>query len=97
MAGGSNPSRPARKRQNAGEKMVEIRKHIMVPPHEIMSGDEVKKLLERYRITKKELPKILMSDPVIKEMNAKIGDVLKITRKSAIAGVSYYYRVVVEE
>jgi DNA-directed RNA polymerase, subunit H (EC 2.7.7.6) len=77
--------------------MVEIRKHIMVPPHEIMSGDEVKKLLERYRITKKELPKILMSDPVIKEMNAKIGDVLKITRKSAIAGVSYYYRVVVEE
>jgi DNA-directed RNA polymerase, subunit H, RpoH/RPB5 len=38
-----------------------------------------------------------MSDPVIKEMNAKIGDVLKITRKSAIAGVSYYYRVVVEE
>jgi DNA-directed RNA polymerase subunit H len=77
--------------------MVEIRKHIMVPPHEIMSEDEVKKLLEIYRITKKELPKILMSDPVIREMNAKVGDVLKITRKSAIAGVSYYYRVVVEE
>ena len=76
---------------------MEIRKHIMVPPHETMSGNEVKKLLEKYGITKKELPKISLDDPVTKEMKSKVGDVLKITRKSAIAGISYYYRIVVEE
>ena len=59
--------------------------------------EEVKKLLERYGITKKQLPKILTTDPVVKALGAKVGDVIEIERKSPVAGVTKYYRVVVKK
>ncbi len=74
---------------------VDISKHILVPKHEILSEEEVKKLLEKYNITKSQLPKILASDPMVKKIGAKVGDVIKITRKSPTAGESIFYRVVV--
>jgi len=62
-----------------------------------MKEEEVKKLLERYGITKKQLPKILTTDPVVKALGAKVGDVIEIERKSPVAGVTKYYRVVVKK
>ncbi len=78
----------------AGKK-IEIFDHELVPKHEILSEEEVKDLLSRYNVTKNQLPKILDTDPAVKELNAKIGDVIRITRKSFTAGESVYYRVVV--
>ena len=40
---------------------------------------------------------ILGSDPVIKKIEAKPGDVLRITRKSQTAGETVYYRLVTEK
>ncbi len=37
------------------------------------------------------------SDPVVKIIKAKPGQVLRITRKSPTAGESVYYRIVAED
>ena len=68
--------------------------HELVPKHEILTKLEKKELLERLGVTEKELPKILIMDPAIRAMEAKKGDVVKITRKSQTAGFSTYYRAV---
>lgn len=69
--------------------------HELVPKHEVMSPEEVKALLKRYHVRLEQLPQILTSDPLVRILGAKPGDVIKITRKSPISGISYYYRCVV--
>lgn len=69
----------------------------MVPRHEILNEKEKKELLEQLGIQEKNLPRILDSDPVVKIMKARPGQVLRITRKSPTAGESIYYRFVAEE
>lgn len=72
--------------------------HILVPKHEVLKEKEVKELLSKYGITKNELPKILKDDAALNDLNPtpKVGDVIKITRKSPTAGESLYYREVIE-
>ncbi len=69
--------------------------HTLVPKEEVLPADEVNKVLEKYHCTKDNLPKILFSDPTIKLLGARPGDVVKITRNSQTAGRSIYYRIVV--
>jgi len=73
---------------------VDILKHEFVPLHEILPKKEAKDLLESLGVTREQLPKIYVSDPVIKRMEAKEGDIIKITRKSRTAGEAVYYRAV---
>lgn len=77
-------------------KEVDITKHTLVPKHIILNEKGKEELLNSYGITTKQLPRILESDPAVKAIGAKIGDVLKITRKSTTAGVADYYRIVVK-
>ncbi len=70
-------------------------KHELVPKHEVMSKKEVKAVLEKYNVTKGQLPKIMSNDPVVKRIEAEPGDVIRITRASQTAGKSIFYRVVV--
>jgi DNA-directed RNA polymerase subunit H (RpoH/RPB5) len=72
-------------------------KHVLVPEHIKLSESEKKELLDRYKISLNELPRILKNDPAIAHLNVKEGDVIKIIRKSDSAGKSIYYRVVVYE
>tara|TARA_Y100000310_G_C20606208_1_gene775615 strand:- start:783 stop:1019 length:237 start_codon:yes stop_codon:yes gene_type:complete len=74
---------------------IDITKHRLVPKQKIVSESEKKKILEDYRITLKELPKILATDAMCEQLQAKAGDVIKITRVSRTAGESTYYRVVI--
>lgn len=76
---------------------VNILKHELVPEHVILSEEEKRELLEKYNISEKQLPKILAKDPAVKAIGAKPGDVIKIIRKSPVAGKSVYYRIVVKE
>ncbi len=75
---------------------VSLQDHVLVPKHEILKEEEVEELLKLLRVSKEQLPKIKASDPIVKEIGAKPGDVVKITRKSLTAGVSIFYRLVVE-
>ena len=69
--------------------------HIYVPKHEIMAEEEKVELVKRYNSSHDLFPQILFSDPVVRQIGAKPGDMVKITRESPTAGVSEYYRYVV--
>ena len=70
--------------------------HALVPKHEIMQIKEAEQVLEKYHCKATELPLIFFNDPAIVRLGVKPGDMIKITRKSATAGESFYYRYVVE-
>jgi len=70
--------------------------HELVPKHEILSEEEIEKVLDKYGVEKKELPKIKNNDPVVKAIEAEVGDVLEITRENPLAGKTEYYRVVIQ-
>ncbi|MGA1865952.1 MAG: DNA-directed RNA polymerase subunit H [Thermoplasmatota archaeon] len=74
-----------------------VMENYLVPRHSIMGKEEVALLLSRYMVDLSQLPKILMVDPCVKALGAVPGDVIKIERDSPTAGLSYYYRLVVEE
>jgi len=74
-----------------------ILEHELVPKHEVLSKEEVEELLRKYKASLNQFPQILISDPVVRELGAKIGDVIKIMRNSPTAGTTVYYRVVVSE
>jgi len=76
---------------------VDILKNIYVPEHVVLSPDEAKSVLEKYHVKPEQLPKIRATDPVVRMIGAKPGDILKIKRKSETAGYVEYYRLVVEE
>jgi len=80
------------------EKITELRvtEHIYVPKHEIISEEEAQELLKRIHARPEQLPYRRVSDPVVRELGAKPGQILKITRRSETAGESVYYRYVVE-
>ncbi|HJK78462.1 DNA-directed RNA polymerase subunit H [Methanocorpusculum vombati] len=69
--------------------------HEMVPDHQIMTPEEVVKLLADYDITEEHLPKMYHDDPAVKACGAKPGMVIRITRKSQTAGEATSYRLVV--
>ena len=67
-----------------------------MPKFRILSEEEKKTILEKFRTTPQKLPKILEADPVAVKIGAKKGDLLEIKRMSEVAGGEYlYYRVVV--
>lgn len=73
-----------------------ISDHILVPKHEILSAEEAQMVLDTYHVKPHQLPYILSTDPAIRELGAKTGDIMKITRKSDVSGVVNYYRYVIE-
>ncbi|WGI17274.1 DNA-directed RNA polymerase subunit H [Methanonatronarchaeum sp. AMET-Sl] len=78
-------------------KKYNVMDHSLVPKHEIVPEEEAQEILEKHDIEAKNLPKVLKSDPVVKEIGAKSGDILKVTRDSPTAGKSVLYRLVVDE
>jgi len=73
---------------------LKLSEHYLVPKHEIMNEKEGTELLKKFKITKKQLPVITHLDPMVKEIDAKMGDIIKITRNSQVAGKIFYYRIV---
>ncbi len=78
------------------KNQVLVPDHVYVPKHEIMTKKEAEEILKKYNCKPTELPLIFVIDPAIMGLGVKPGDMIKITRKSATAGESFYYRYVVE-
>jgi len=73
---------------------INIQEHMLVPKHEIMSEDEISEEFSDVDYDFKNLPKIRADDPVVVEIGAEPGNVLRITRESQTAGVFVTYRIV---
>jgi DNA-directed RNA polymerase subunit H len=74
----------------------DIFEHKLVPKHEILTEEEKEQLLAQYKVKPYQLPQIKASDPAVKAIGAKPGDILRIIRKSPTAGEHIAYRYVVE-
>lgn len=69
--------------------------HELVPFHEVVDENDVAPLLQQYGIVKEQLPKIRDDDPAARVIEAKPGQVVRITRESPTAGRHTAYRLVV--
>ncbi len=73
----------------------DVTQHFMVPKHLILSDKEAESLLEQFKVTRDELPKIKISDPAIVNLKPKLGDIVRIEKESIFKDPINYYRVVV--
>ena len=76
--------------------VFEIFDHKLVPKHEILSEKEKSQILAQYKIQPYKMPQVKSTDPAVKAIGARPGDILKIIRKSATAGEHIAYRYVVD-
>ena len=70
--------------------------HFLIPKHELLTKEESMQVLARYNSRPSQFPYIQSTDPIAKEIGAKPGDFVRITRRSETAGMTTYYRFVVE-
>lgn len=104
LVGGSRFTPAATKFAKAGRiELVEghyssfdLFEHELVPTHVIAEDAEIQRVLEHYKIKKTQLPRIYSSDPAARVLGARPGQVLRIQRESPTAGLTYYYRFVVD-
>jgi DNA-directed RNA polymerase subunit H len=77
-----------------------VLEHELVPEHHLLPEKEVEKVLKQLDLTKDQLPKMRLSDPCIRALDAICGPVeegmiVKIVRRSDTSGMSVCYRLVV--
>ena len=70
--------------------------HELVPPHVIAEDNEIHLVLDHYGINKTHLPRIQSRDPAARVLGARPGQVIRVERSSPTAGVTYYYRLVID-
>ena len=76
-------------------KKFDVTKHILVPKHSLINEKEKKDLFAKHGFVLENLPCILKSDPAIADLNAKEDDIIKIVRKSPTAGMTVFYRRII--
>lgn len=69
--------------------------HILQPKHSKASQSEAKAMMAKYNISTTQLPRIKFGDKALSS-DIKVGDIVKIERKTATGEKAFYYRVVVD-
>jgi DNA-directed RNA polymerase subunit H len=76
--------------------MVDVSQHELVPDHSVLDEGALEDVLEEYNIDKTDLPKIKRTDPALQDVDAGVGDVIRIERDSRTTDTAVVYRLVVE-
>ena len=82
------------KRIRSMVKKIDITQHNLVPKFSKLSEEEKQKILDFYNISLVQLPAIFSKDPMVKAVEAKQNDIIKIERVSNLGRAPYYRRVV---
>ena len=75
------------------DMLEDIPSKIFIPQHEIISNEEKEELLSKF--SESSLSHILITDMMARYYNAKIGDIIRITRPSITSGKNIFYRKVI--
>ena len=86
-----------KKQDKEKEPSYDVFQHELVPKHILLKPAEAKEVLERYHIKPFQLPYINASDPAVRAVGAKPGDITRVIRRSPTAGESDFFRYVVDE
>lgn len=79
------------------KKSFDVLEHELVPKHEILSKPEADEVLRSFKSRAYQFPRIRESDPAARAIGAKVGDIVRVTRRhSPTAGQAIAYRTVVE-
>ncbi|MEM3291300.1 MAG: DNA-directed RNA polymerase subunit H [Saccharolobus sp.] len=81
--------------RGSSSKKIDPRIHYLVPMHEVLNINDAYKILKELGIKPEQLPWIRSSDPVIRSIGAKPGDIIRIVRKSPLYGQVISYRYVI--
>ena len=92
----SSKKKPSRARKKTAVREISVLEHFLVPKHRVLSPEEAEQVLKKYGTEPQKLPYIHASDPVVKALGAKPGDIIEIIRDSPTAGKAVYYRLVVK-
>lgn len=71
-----------------------LQDHHLVPKHELIPEEQKQEVLAQLGADLDRLPKVSRIDPMIEELGAKRGDLVRVVRNSPTAGKSIYFRVV---
>ncbi|KAL3534561.1 hypothetical protein ACH5RR_003022 [Cinchona calisaya] len=74
--------------------LVNITKHVLKPKHELLTNEEKQRLLEKYNIEEKQLPRMLQKDAIARYYGLERGQVLKVTYSSEVTETRVTYRCV---
>ena len=75
------------------DMLEDIPSKIFIPHHEIISNEEKEELLSKF--SDLSLSHILLTDMMARYYNAKVGDIMRITRSSITSGKNIFYRKVI--
>ncbi|XP_061996485.1 DNA-directed RNA polymerase V subunit 5C-like [Rosa rugosa] len=77
------------------ELLVNVTKHVLQPKYEILSAEEKKHLLRKYKLEDKKLPLMLETDAFACYYGLEKGQVVKITYRGGAVGALKTYRCIV--
>jgi DNA-directed RNA polymerase subunit H (RpoH/RPB5) len=78
------------------ELMINLVDHVLIPVHEVLTDDETAVFYDKYNCKKRNMPKMLSTDPVARYYNMKPGQICRIIRPSEKAGFVASYRLVIK-